>query len=328
MDYLQRGINRCIEPCGGGGGITAGANVGAGTGEVFRDITAGTTFNLRTILSPTGTVSIVTNGDVVELEATASNVGGGEGIFAGQVLADKQFKTLTSTGATVTITSTATTVNLEAVGGGGGEVNTASNIGAGTGVFSAKVGADLEFKSLTDSGPITVSANATEVNITSSAEANTASNIGTGTGVFSAKVGADLEFKSLTSTGNTVTITNTATTVNVESASDAVTSTTFTDSGAALEFTLAAVASVSQVISRVSTRNTVTGASVSYEIIVTSDGTTISGSTDIVQVDGPTPLTTLALSVVDNAGNINLRFVRTGAGNNIQLHFASSTLPI
>ena len=159
-------------------------------------------------------------------------------------------------------------------------------------------------------------------------EVNTASNIGAGTGVFSAKVLADLEFKSLTSTGNTVTITNTATTVNVESASDAVTSTTFTDSGAALEFTLAAVASVSQVISRVSTRNTVTGASVSYEIIVTSDGTTISGSTDIVQVDGPTPLTTLALSVVDNAGNINLRFVRTGAGNNIQLHFASSTLPI
>jgi hypothetical protein len=281
MDYLQRGINRCVEPCGGGGGITAGDNVGGGPGEVFRDITAGTTFNLRTILSPTGTVSIVTNGDVVELEATASNVGGGEGIFAGQVLADKQFKTLTSTGATVTITSTATTVNLEAVGGGGGEVNTASNIGAGTGVFSSKVGTDLEFKSLT-------------------------------------------------STGGTVAITNTATTVNVESASDAVTSSTFTDSGAALEFTLAAVASVSQVISRVSTRNTTSGnnETVSYEIIVTSDGTTISGSTDIVQVDGPTPLTTLALSVVDNAGNINLRFTRTGGGDNIQLHFASSTLPI
>jgi hypothetical protein len=167
---------------GGGGGITAGANVGAGTGDVFRDITGGTTFNLRTLLSPTGTVSIVTNGDVVE----------------------------------------------------------------------------------------------------------------------------------------------------IESASDTVTSSTFTDSGVALEFTLAAVASVSQVISRVSTRNTTSGnnESVSYEIIVTSDGTTISGSTDIVQVDGPTPLTTLALSVVDNAGNINLRFTRTGVGDTIQLHFASSTLPI
>lgn len=112
MNYLQRGINRCVEPCGGGGGITAGDNVGAGPGEVFRDITGGTTFNLRTLLSPTGTVSIVTNGDVVELDAVASNVGGGEGIFA----TDLDFKSLTSTGNTVTITSTATTVNLEVAG--------------------------------------------------------------------------------------------------------------------------------------------------------------------------------------------------------------------
>lgn len=112
MNYLQRGINRCVEPCGGGGGITAGDNVGAGPGEVFRDITGGTTFNLRTLLSPTGTVSIVTNGDVVELDAVASNVGGGEGIFA----TDLDFKSLTSTGNSVTITSTATTVNLEVAG--------------------------------------------------------------------------------------------------------------------------------------------------------------------------------------------------------------------
>lgn len=112
MNYLQRGINRCVEPCGGGGGITAGDNVGAGPGEVFRDITGGTTFNLRTLLSPTGTVSIVTNGDVVELDAVASNVGGGEGIFA----TDLDFKSLTSTGNTVALTSTATTVNLEVAG--------------------------------------------------------------------------------------------------------------------------------------------------------------------------------------------------------------------
>lgn len=53
---------------GGGGTITGAANVGAGTGEVFRDITLGTTINLRT-LSSTGDASnmllIATAGDLV-----------------------------------------------------------------------------------------------------------------------------------------------------------------------------------------------------------------------------------------------------------------------
>ena len=228
VDYLQRGINRCIEPCGGGGGITAGDNVGAGTGEVFRDITGGTTFNLRTLLSPTGTVSIVTNGDVVEFEATASNVGGGEGIFAGQVLADKQFKSLTSTGGTVTITSTATTVNLEVAG-------------------SAPTGA------------------------------------------------------------------------------------TFADSGADIDFTLADATLVSQVVANVSARGTagaISGDLTTYQIICGSNGTTISPASDIIQVDGASALTTVSLSVVQSGNDINIRFARTGAGDNVQLFYSVQTLPL
>ena len=228
MDYLQRGINRCIEPCGGGGGITAGDNVGAGTGEVFRDITGGNTFNLRTLLSPTGTVSIVTNGDVVEFEATASNVGGGEGIFAGQVLADKQFKSLTSTGGTVTITSTATTVNLEVAG-------------------SAPTGA------------------------------------------------------------------------------------TFADSGADIDFTLADATLVSQVVANVSVRGTagaINGDLTTYQIICGSNGTTISPASDIVQVDGSSAMTTVSLSVVQSGNDINIRFARTGAGDNVQLFYSVQTLPL
>jgi len=76
----------------------------------------------------------------------------------------------------VTLTSTGTEINIDS----SGEANTASNIGTGEGVFAAKVGDDLEFKTLVDSGPITITATATEVTIDSSAEANTASNLGAG----------------------------------------------------------------------------------------------------------------------------------------------------
>lgn len=45
---------------------------------------------------------------------TASNVGGGEGLFSGKSGVDLQFKSLTSTGGTIAISSTGATVNLEA----------------------------------------------------------------------------------------------------------------------------------------------------------------------------------------------------------------------
>ncbi|MHA2388099.1 MAG: beta strand repeat-containing protein [Candidatus Hodarchaeales archaeon] len=48
---------------------------------------------------------------------TASNVGGGSGLFSGKSGTDLQFKTLTSTGATVTITDEGDTINLESAGG-------------------------------------------------------------------------------------------------------------------------------------------------------------------------------------------------------------------
>ena len=49
---------------------------------------------------------------------TASNIGGGEGLFSGKSGNDLQFKSLTSTGGTVTISTTGSTVNLESSGGG------------------------------------------------------------------------------------------------------------------------------------------------------------------------------------------------------------------
>lgn len=51
-------------------------------------------------------------------------------------------------------------------GGGGGEVNTASNVGTGTGVFKQKTGVDLEFKSLLEGYGITIEGGTNDVTIT------------------------------------------------------------------------------------------------------------------------------------------------------------------
>jgi len=101
-----------------------------------------------------------------------------------------------------------------------GEVNTASNLAA-TGIFSAKVGDDLQFKGITSTGgTVSITNTATTVNLEASGEANTASNLGGGEGVFASKVGVDLQFKSLTSTGS-VSLSSTATEVTIDSSGEA-----------------------------------------------------------------------------------------------------------
>jgi hypothetical protein len=56
---------------GGGGGLQSVDNIGAGTGEIFSDIT-GSTINLRTLVAGAG-ISITTVGD----EVVITNTGGG-----------------------------------------------------------------------------------------------------------------------------------------------------------------------------------------------------------------------------------------------------------
>lgn len=59
-------------------------------------------------------------------------------------------------------------------GGGGGEANTASNLGTGTGTFAAKSGLDLQFKSLVAGPNITITADGTEITISSSGSGSSA----------------------------------------------------------------------------------------------------------------------------------------------------------
>lgn len=100
---------------------------------------------------------------------------------------------------------------------GGGEVNTASNLGSGYALFAAKVGVDFQFKTITAGPNVSISDTANEITISAAAgggEANTASNLGTGYGLYSNKSGVDLQFKSLVAGAN-VSISQTATEITI-----------------------------------------------------------------------------------------------------------------
>lgn len=56
--------------------------------------------------------------------------------------------------------------SVESEAGNTGEANTASNLGAGAGVFGSKVGVDLRFKSFQVTGGASISPSATEITIT------------------------------------------------------------------------------------------------------------------------------------------------------------------
>lgn len=59
-------------------------------------------------------------------------------------------------------------INVNAGGGGGGEANTASNLGTGAGIFSAKVGVDLRFKSLVAGTGVTLTPSGNSITIAAS----------------------------------------------------------------------------------------------------------------------------------------------------------------
>jgi len=165
-------------------------------------VTATASGTAITVTSPGGEVN------------TASNVGGGEGIFKQKTGVDLELKTLVA-GANVTLTPAASTITIAAAAGSG-ETNTASNVGAGSGVFKQKTGVDLEFKTLVAGTNVTITPATDTVTIaaTSSGETNTASNVGGGEGVFKQKTGVDLEFKTLVAGAN-ITLTPGASTVTI-----------------------------------------------------------------------------------------------------------------
>ena len=95
------------------------------------------------------------------------NSGGANEVFSGKSGTDLKFRTI-SGGTNTSVAISGDTIVINSTGGGSGEVNTASNLGGGTGLFAQKNGVDLEFKSLTSTGgTVTITNNSTTVNIES-----------------------------------------------------------------------------------------------------------------------------------------------------------------
>ena len=94
---------------------------------------------------------------------TISNEGSGSQIFKQKVSSTAQLRTLTA-GTNITLQQNSDDIQITA--SDTGEVNTASNLGAGFGIWFDKQGSDLRFKSLVGADGVNLSASSTEITIT------------------------------------------------------------------------------------------------------------------------------------------------------------------
>jgi hypothetical protein len=166
-----------------------------------------------------GALAVTENLDDITLHSdaeanTASNLGTtGESVFSGKVGVDFQFRRLVA-GSGISMTSDVNTITIESVDAG--EINTASNLGTGFGVFRGKVGVDFQFNTLNEGSNIAIAndgAGNLTISATDTGEVNTVSNLGGAVagavGLFESKSGADLQFSSLLAGAN-VTLTKNA----------------------------------------------------------------------------------------------------------------------
>lgn len=151
-----------------------------------------------------GKIVVSYTGDGGLSQATITNIGNGEGLFAEQVGADFRFKSIVAEG-NLFIESKADTLVLTT----NGEANTLKSIGSGKSIVGPKDGSELQVKSISGSNGITILEENDKLTIVGPGiiESTTASNIGVGTGIFKNKINSTLYLKSITNSTPNVTIT-------------------------------------------------------------------------------------------------------------------------
>lgn len=147
------------------------SNLGAGE-EIFAQ-KIGIDFQFKTLIGGTN-VSLSSDANTVTIDAidtgevnTGANLGSGKEVFAQKVGEEFQFRTLVA-GTNITLAHDANTITINGAAGGSGEDNTASNQGAGEGLFIQKTGVDLEFKTLIAGTNVTFDIGADTITINAS----------------------------------------------------------------------------------------------------------------------------------------------------------------
>ena len=102
-------------------------------------------------------------------------------------------------------------------GVGGSTVNSAINLGSGQQLYKQTNGTELQFRTITQSGGITLTTTGTEIQVSDSI---TSSNVGSGIQLFKQRSTNTFQFRTITSSDNTITVTQNADTVDLSSDPD------------------------------------------------------------------------------------------------------------
>ena len=210
---------------GGTGGITGAENIGSSGYSIFAGEVDGVLQFKKLSLGSYGlNLQTMVGGELV-LSTLYPDMGVNLGIGGAEIYSHMEpygtrmgmcFRQLRA-GRNVTLSQFDDHITIDAASGG--EANTASNQGTGTGLVMAKNGVDLPFKTLKAGTNVSITSdtNSVTINSTDTGEVNTASNIGdTGTGLFAQKSGVDLQFKKLKA-GTNVNITSNSESVTISS---------------------------------------------------------------------------------------------------------------
>ena len=200
----------------GAGFVLSASNLGAGN-EVFKQETSGN-LEFRTLVAGAGVtltqsatgITIATSG----ANTSAVNIGTGTGIFTSKSGDNIQLRSLKTGTGNINLTISASGTGNEVEFVNTAEINTASNVGTGTGLFAQKSTYDLQFKSLVAGSNVTITSSSTEVTIAAGSAPNTGFTyqftIGfDGSGNVSSVSGLPTGWSSSVS-GNNITITHTA----------------------------------------------------------------------------------------------------------------------